>query len=1457
MFVPQWPNNNNDDDDVQSALPSLSNGDSDTDNELKKEESDATFMNDNGGALSAEDSTSKKDDGTDMMATNNNNNHASTTTTTEAEAATEQSELKDEGIEISSLMVSNNTNLTRDKQAEAASTPSSATEYDMALQGGSSSSMDEEEDADEAMYACQMWTANFPDHNNDDITDTANNNPSLSDGIESAFATFGGGDIWSTEAFALPSPLHDLLSSNAPLTLTELLAQDELLQELRGCEVKLVEYFGRGEVVADLVECVFQEVPYENEVGGRERWCSEEVVRRERRRELREERRKKEMMELERVGSCDDVVDDDMDEDEKVHPKSKLFVSSPREDGEEPNVETQWISPAVSPDKTSQKAGEGGGGGWLFNRDDDDELGDEEDDQRTPEEEYDLRFIRYPYMACEVLCSEVGTTLDVLVDGYIDVEEIQEVIHTKEGDDGVEGILTPTPFVVEEFHDVDIANNGDNNGVSGAESQLQNPLQPRGNDSVMFQPQEQEQLSKKRILDLIFSVLIDTPPASLDDRRAGYLEKLLVVLFRRRSQTMAEYMNTSLILTRKSAPMSNQMQSSSYNSFGQLGGLEHQQQQPSSLIEKYPSPNAPPMLMCALLDHIHSHSVMHVIQRLLVPSPQRQQGNSKENASNTSNGNESENSDLVATASSEIDNDDDNPFSATNNDFMNAINQMNGNQQISLHDMDDEDVDDEDDLEDDLTHLFQCDWSEKPHSVLVLLLDRLEGWSKSFLVEYGFPVGYSDDDSSKDRDVEKDVMSSCSRHASEILITIIQNSSLTSPLMISISSDPALKRVLDIISSSKSNEPGDESSLVPHDSKMTYAIMMLESLVLQLGGYGAAGTEGGALDTTRAESSQTNLSEIGPHTPPPLASMTVDSLPPDASKADTLNLGSHLPTLLNELSSLLTHPVTKTWLAPAQYTQGEPRPLLGTSRLRILRLVEALVLLGDASVDFDLQHSNILKHCIDLFWEFEWCSMLHQSVANFVVHVFEGGEGRLGLQEYFIEKCHLIERLMDSFSDEEMIGAVESGSGENNKYDGNIDDGNGIDVVAPVSEEDVDSAMEQESECLNDDIPSQQLEAELIQETLTISGKNGSRQMRKGNMGHIIIMCQALANASSNTGDDVIDASEGNESDFAEKEALTQLHSAPGQQNEISVRTSSNPSQIYCIIRRTPALFEKWQQFTLNTLALEMSVQSVPLGGQQKNATDQGETATTSDSLTQLTSTTNDNLDDLSSEPSGHLIFGGNGAAVGDIDMDENDLDIAVSMMEHLSLPPSNGESEDSGQSRGHNRCRALSKESNVGHNFGSVIPTTTEFKDYVYDDPLGGVHAFDNEDDDGENVENGGSEDGNNIMSDAMVVIKDEKETDSTSSDESSVEEDQGDDDEDDDVPVMDLFAGNVPFENGGISLSHVETDGDGGWANFDSLDADLSQTKGEASKNSNGEDPFSFSKTPFDFVDTIEEGE
>jgi hypothetical protein len=276
----------------------------------------------------------------------------------------------------------------------------------------------------------------------------------------------------------------------------------------------------------------------------------------------------------------------------------------------------------------------------------------------------------------------------------------------------------------------------------------------------------------------------------------------------------------------------------------------------------------------------------------------------------------------------------------------------------------------------------------------------------------------------------------------------------------------------------------------------------------------------------------------------------------------------------------------------------------------------------------------------------------------------------------------------------------------------------------------------------------------------------------------------------------------------------------------------------------------------------------------------------------------NDNCDDdfLGTDDQGPSSCLGSGAIggliVGEIDMDENDLDIAASMMEALSLPPSNGGSGGDGPPVGHSRRRgvigggatllggtdlaattAASDKGSAGGigNFGSVIQRPGGLTDYVYDDPLGGVHPFDNGDSSDEEDSPGDTKadtDDDGFMSDAMVVSRDGvvskqggekagtngsiKKSASESSDEIGDYDD--DDDDDDEAPVMDLFAGSFEanfanfdaFDNS-VPKSDDNPFGSGGKDDTspgDDIFADSTKTD---------DDPFEFSKTPFDLVDSL----
>ena len=1393
-------------------------------------------------------------------------------------------------------------------------------------------------DEDEASQQCQLWNQNKEDDADEDE--------------DNAF-----GDIWSTEAFAFhaTSPLKDLLDSKS-YTLGEILSQDELLQELRGCEERLMEYFAKPHVVAGLVDCLMIEVPYGNDAKGKSRWVEEETKRREASVEESDPASPQQSIETGRP---------QVEGNETPEKRSVLLdASSPRQPSS-PHVEAQWKSPACKNDGKNP-------GDWLFNSPDEKNTAKKEE-ARSPSDEYDMRYIRYPYMACEVLCSEIGQSLDVLVEGYT-------------GDD--------SESVINDDED-SLLGGGDTAATDAKSAGRQDGSVVESNEVVSTY---QSTRSRRRLLDLLFRPLIDTPPSSLDDRRAGYLEKLLSVLFRKHPQLMCDYMNTPSITTPASIAQCDSARDSGDSEDDEV--TKESNAYINAKVDTFASVKnrgiRPPMLLCALLDQLHSHSIMHVLQRLLMPSATRAQMGKKGEEVSSPSSNPAASSDIDI--SDKAEDEASSKVTQMNNQFMNTLNQMNAPC--------DESIEDDDDMsEEPISHLFQCTWSESFADVaLELLLKRLEGNTHSFLADYGLPTGYDLDhvcalNKSSDKaengratnifamlkheaahppceGTDDERVICLSQHASEILMCIIQNSTLETSNMTIASTDPMLSKLIEL-----STFSDDDEELNLGESSMSCAMTVLESLILQLGGYGAVTSDE---EASLPAAPMSGLDEIGRHTPPPS---------PLSTKADNKVLIRHLPRLLSKLSDILTHPSTQHWTASAQYKSG-PRPLLGIVRLRAMRLLEALVLLGDPTVDVLLEQSDVLKKCIELFWEFEWCSMLHQSVANLLVHVLEGGADRIRLQEHLISHCGLLTRLMDSFdfgaspkpaSSISLDGNARQSTALHDSVEGRREGDRtnsgfgemvlsmrdqynlerhtmssisgmqgsessmreGSEEVAPVSEDDVDSAMEKDEEA---GIPSsavcKELDSALQADSHSAhssdsgnhsSGSVGREPFRKGYMGHVIIICQALVQACDNsrdeaddepddgsgiipsnsdigdppglssspsedeitkappTGDDELatvseipnddlslnskkrkerspsrdsdedikrQASSPSDSNLPGEELfspLSPIAKAPLSPSAIDVNVETLPAQKADSVSksldqllRQQSSFERWQTFIISTLAPEMTIQSTSLGG-QKNP----------DTLTQghLTTVIDDDGDNefLGDTPQADEQIMGSGmlggTAVG-IDMDENDLDIAASMMEALSLPQNGGASiSDNGlppisnQPVGHSRRRGViggTEKRNSGGivNFGAVIQqpgTGGGLNNYVYDDPLGGAHPF---------VDHNESANGP-ILSDAIVVPKEgvvgKEDTCLTKSDSES--SDEPDDDGDEEVPVMDLFAGS--FE--------------ANFANFDAFQSSSDnpfepEPVGPQTLNDDSNNPFivtsrrdGLGENPFDLIDTL----
>ncbi|KAI2508496.1 hypothetical protein MHU86_5895 [Fragilaria crotonensis] len=813
----------------------------------------------------------------------------------------------------------------------------------------------------------------------------------------------------------------------------------------------------------------------------------------------------------------------------------------------------------------------------------------EEDDwevQKAPTPQYserDVQVLRYPYMACEVICSEINAIVDTVVDGHTSAIESQE---------------ENTDFSL--------------------------PSAPAS--------------SPPTILDLLFSILYNTEHGGMDDYRAGYFDKILSVLCRKRPAAMSTYINEG----------------------GGKGRF---------------------VLMQAMLKHLYSQSILQVVQRLMMPR-------------------------------------------------LNSIPSNNEGDESSAKINDDDEDDDEDAAS---LRLFRSRWPESSEGIDLLMASLLKAGGN-------------------EQDYELNLAES--QNASEVLITMIQNSPLISPVLLRLTQEPMLPQIMEAAST------GDHFS--PHDNSLTCAMNVLESLILQLGGYGSVNTD-----------------DNGGQIP--------------AANADVLI--QHLPTLLQRLKGLLRHESTKEWVSPMQFSP-DPQPILGTSRLRIIRLVESLVLLGNVHVDELLCESEILQVCLDLFWEFEWNSMLHQSVANLLVHIFEGQNSRAILQKYFLVDCNLLHRLVESFEAE-----GEEGSSNPEPVDVGSNDGMdnlAEDLVLPVSDDDVDAALERQDEVTRKEVPeakddvkaghdddddddierdprdhsrsfatsqtsSRSLDLSALKDMLHVGADAPTHipSLRKGYMGHVIIVCQALVHACTPVVTEGYSAEENG--DYSEnnkngERSASFLGDGPDSQLQPVARDASGDRLIIADLITGHPMQMKWQDFVSTTLASETAIQSTPLGGFQASAVtiDPLHSHRPGPDMTDFNDDEYDDDDDDEDIPGSDVI-----------DMDDNDIDIAASMMDALSLP----------------KTREFNPNAfgSAGRGGGSS---------YMFDDPLGGGHPFDANFDD--------------------VVADNEDEDQDTTNRRASI---------DLDPPVIDLFAGNLAFDG----TKDDDTGGSGtsqSWSNFASFD-------------------------------------
>lgn len=1106
------------------------------------------------------------------------------------------------------------------------------------------------------------------------------------------------GDIWSTGAFSFESPLKDLLETGN-FTLEQLLAEDELLQELRGCHQTLIAYFSTEEAVTKLVKYVIMPQPSGAAFHAAAASHLNTVE-----------------------GDGSDQINGDI---------SKFVAHAPTEPG-------TWLRQHLEAVKNGT--------------------------QTEPENDPALKHIRFPYMACEIICCEIPGVIDTLVEGK-GVLPSDPKPATAE-DEAVSDDVSPTSSVTE---------------ILTSESQ---------GDMVEVVAKKADEASDNRvaILDVLFSLLHETPIGELDDYRAGYFDKILTVLFRKRPDELTDYINK-----------------------GGAAGREP--------------------LIQSMLNHLYSHSIMQIAQRLLLPQrPVEQQPQQQQQL------------------------------------------QAQQQQEAQQHEGDEIVAGDGDD---DFEGGVQCDWGNSPE-VLLMLLDTLIGPARTV------PTTTRSSE-------EEDQLLDLSLNASEVLITIIQNSMLSSAIMLSLTSTATISRIVNAATTLP-----DPLYFSPHESLLTSAMNVLESLVLQLGGYGAVGTmslmpeEELALSQQQQHGQQQqkdSVADMFSEDPPEAGPIPASQDPKISTETDAdvdageevgiddkhliSDLGSmldHLPRLLEALSSLLRHPSTKSWTSPTQFSRSLPQQLLGNSRLRIVRVLESLVLLGDPDIDSKLVQSDCLEICLDFFWEFQWCSMLHQSVANLLVHVFEGQNTRFEMQEYFLVKCNLLGRLMDSFV--EGVATASTPRLSVTKLNDFVESVHDVDISAgqsstesakgvtsdgplPISEDDVDAAMESQTDGKDvidvgrvaDGDAGVATPAAVLASTEAVRFESSgvptgndviasppTQTFRFGYMGHVIIICQALVHAYTNDPHDqeLMDGEGGENAVFgdvqentymndekvvvsggyldSERDVINSSVEAAGNRSETDGDEPIGPKDdfgeplLLFEIVHTHELAERWHEFVDTTLAAETAVQSTPLGGFSMQSTGMDAMAPHRPGLADEEYMMGDDGEGPPVPPRGML---GAGDA---IDMDDNDLDIAASMMAGLSLGRSAAATDaDDNNSESNN-----SGDSEKSYNSGE---TAGDKAGYAFDDPLGKAGGL--------GIELGKL---TQYQHNAAAPESSGADDDSHSS---SDEEPDSSRAGDEDVPVLDLFAGNFSYDQpSGVDAAAPAF----GFADFADFDAAASSDGGDA---------------------------
>ncbi|EEB18845.1 conserved hypothetical protein [Pediculus humanus corporis] len=126
---------------------------------------------------------------------------------------------------------------------------------------------------------------------------------------------------------------------------------------------------------------------------------------------------------------------------------------------------------------------------------------------------------------------------------------------------------------------------------------------------------------------------------------------------------------------------------------------------------------------------------------------------------------------------------------------------------------------------------------------------------------------------------------------------------------------------------------------------------------------------------------------------------------------------------LKDFHNILVNPPLKPTV---KTTIAMLEPPLGNVRVEIAKLLSVLVAHDDLEVNKELEELDTINVLLDLFFKYTWNNFLHTQVQKCLIHAFnlyptsDSGEfQRHGLVPHILSKCHIIQRILDAWQDNE------------------------------------------------------------------------------------------------------------------------------------------------------------------------------------------------------------------------------------------------------------------------------------------------------------------------------------------------------------------------------------------------------------------------------------------------------